>query len=82
MIQTGINIREVNALRDKLIEGVLIKTPLGRATLIKKYPNYAHTDKGNWKWAEVYLAEQGTVCEDREKLVKEIPKSRVNDSNI
>lgn len=75
MIQTGLNINDINALRDRLIEGMEICVPVGKAKLLKKYRNFASTDKGNWKWVEVYLAENGTRCVDWEKMVKEIPKN-------
>ena len=75
---TGIDQSEVKALRNKLIEGTQVKTPVGSATLLHKYKHFAQTDKGNWKWIEVYLAEHGNMCEDRVKLIKEIPKDAGN----
>lgn len=71
MIEGGILATEIKNMRDGFIEGVRIKTPVGETKLIKKYPNFAVTDKGNWKWIEVYLAEHGGMCEDRKKLIKE-----------
>lgn len=75
MVTGGILITEIKNMRDDFIEGVRIKTPVGEAKLIKKYPHYASTETGNWKWIEVYLAEHGMRCEDRVKLIKEIPKN-------
>lgn len=71
MITGRITAEEIKNMRDGFIEGVHIKTPIGEAKLIKKYPNFAVTDKGNWKWIEVYLAEHGNMCEDRKKMIKE-----------
>lgn len=71
MITGGITAEEIKNMRDGFIEGVRIKTPVGEAKLIKKYPNFAVTDKGNWKWVEIFLAEHGGMCEDRKKLIKE-----------
>lgn len=71
MVEGGIDKSLVISCRDSFMEGVLIKTPKGKAKLIKKYPNYAKTDKGNWKWIEVYLAEHGAICDDRKKLIRE-----------
>ena len=71
MVEGGISTIEIKNMRDGFIEGVRIKTPIGEAKLIKKYPNFAVTDKGNWKWIEVYLAEHGNMCEDRKKLINE-----------
>ncbi len=71
MVQSGINKTDVLKLWDKLYEGMYVTTPIGKAKLLKKYPNFAVTDKGNWKWIEVYLAEHGGMCEDRKKLIKE-----------
>ena len=74
MIQTGIQAKDVEAMRDAFYEGYHIKTPMGEALLQKKYPHFAQTDKGCFKWIEIYLAEHGGMCEDRKGLVKEIPK--------
>lgn len=70
MVEGGIPKTSVIKMRDNFIEGVQIKTPLGEATLLKKYPHYASTDKGNWKWIEIYLAEHGMRCDDRKGLIK------------
>ena len=71
MIYGGINKRNVLEFRDKMIEGMYVKIPTGEAKILRVYPHYAHTDKGNWSWTEIYFAEQGFVCEDRKKLIKE-----------
>ena len=67
----GIKVADVKQLRDDLMIGTIIKIPTGRARLLKKYPFWAHTEKGDWVWIEIYLAEHGLRCHDREKLVKE-----------
>lgn len=74
MIDTGIRKHDVINLCDKLIEGMTIKTPVGEAKLLNKYSHIAKTDKGCWNWTEIYLAEHGVRCVDREKIIKEIPK--------
>ena len=69
MMDTRIYAHQIQAMIDKLQEGMLIKTPLGKSKLLHKYKYFAQTDKGNWKWIEVYLAENGAICEDRKKLI-------------
>ena len=75
MVEGGISTIEIKNMRDGFIEGVRIKTPIGEAKLIEKYPHFAQTDKGSFKWIEIYLAEHGTRCEDRKETVREIPKN-------
>ena len=77
-ISQAVQKKDILALRDKLIEGMTIKTPKGEAKLLNRYPHIAVTDKGCWNWTEVYLAEHGMRCDDRVKLIKEIPK----DANV
>ena len=78
MIDTGINVNEVRKLRDNLIDGCQVTTPYGRCKLIEKFPYMARTEKGCFKWIEIYLAERGIRCIDREKEVKIIPKGVSN----
>lgn len=59
MIQGRINKTDVLKLRDKLYEGMQVITPKGKAKLLEKYPFIAITDKGCWKWVDIYLAEHG-----------------------
>ena len=54
------------SLAEKLIPGTLVKTPLGKSKLIKKYPYLAHCENGCWAWNEIYLAENGILLEDRQ----------------
>ena len=78
MVQPRVTTYDLDSMKDGFMEGMQISTPLGKATLLHKYKNFAQTDKGNWKWVEIFLAEHGTRCEDRKGLVKEIPK----DANV
>ena len=59
MVQSGITTTDVLKLRDKLYEGMQVTTPIGKAKLLEKYPFIAITDKGCWKWTDIYLAEHG-----------------------
>ena len=77
MIDTGINVYEVKKLRDRLIEGTIIATPYGKCRLLNKYPNIAKTEQGCFKWIEIYLAENGRICEDRKKGTKYEPKEKI-----
>ena len=71
MAQARVTIYDLDSMKARFMEGMQISTPLGKATLLHKYKNFAQTDKGNWKWVEIYLAENGTVCEDRKKLINQ-----------
>lgn len=77
-VDNAVSKASVNKLRDRLIEGMQIATPIGKAKLLKKYPYIAHTDKGCWQWVEVYLAEHGYRCVDRQKLVVKADENRTN----
>ena len=59
MVQGGVNKIDVLKLRDKLYEGRQVITPKGKAKLLEKYSFIAITDKGCWKWVDIYLAEHG-----------------------
>ena len=63
--------RDIVALAEKLIPHTLVKTPLGRARLLKKYPYMAQCSNGCWNWNEIYLAENGIVLSDRMREIKQ-----------
>ena len=53
--------QDVNIMRDGFIEGMLIATPQGRAKLEKKYPFMAQTEKGLFRWEDIFFAERGIL---------------------
>ena len=58
--------KDIISLAERLIPGTLVKTPLGKTKLIKKYPYIAHCENGCWSWKEIYLAENGVILSDRQ----------------
>lgn len=53
------HIEEVARFRNSIMIGLLIKTPKGTARLLKKYPYIAITDRGTFRWTEIFFAERG-----------------------
>jgi hypothetical protein len=63
---------DVKKFRDRLVAGMIVKTPMGKGKIITKYPFIARTEKGCWSWSEIYLAEHGVLCADRARMMAKI----------
>lgn len=52
---------QIKQYRNERMLYTLVRTPKGKARLLRKYPFIALTDKGSFTWVDLYLAERGKI---------------------